>query len=486
MFLRLSFWIGLLLGASSAFGLRRRWLPAPAERNPNPLLDLVSDAVVVCDASGAVTYANAVAHALFGPDGRGSFELAYLSRQRVPPGQVPLTRALRTEQVVEGAGYRCAAPDGATHVLDVSARPLTGGGAAAVFRDVTALHEALAREGEAERQAQILNQFGRRLSAATDAGALCLSVVESALALLEGLPEARARLYWHDAERRQLTRVAAAPEEAPKRPRSHRQALPPTFPFEATVPLLWQVYVARQAFVSADLALDDRFLVQPLGEERAGSACALPLLAGSAALGHLSLTCRMIGAFTERRLVGLEVLASTAALGLAGQRHAAEAAHFADQMTALRGITQAVSDGQAANRLADLVAGEVQRVLGVALCTLATWDGEGVRLRGEAYKDALLFPERHTPDDPALTHAETRLGIPNPAFETGPWRAFAGQSGTHSVLSAPLAAGQGALTVYAAGDAPFTGAQVRFLETLASLLSAAFPPATPPAERGNS
>ena len=484
MFPRLSFWLGLLLGASSAFGLRRRWRPATKEVGPDPLLDLVGDAIVVCDASGAVTYANAAARALFGPDARRSLQIGYPSGQRVPPGQVPLTRALRARRTVEGAGYVCAAPDGTAHVLNVIARPMAGGGAAAVFREVTALHEQQARERASEKQEKVLGELGRRLSGVTDAGELHRAVAESALALLDGLPEARARLYLYDAESKQLTRVASAPEEAPKRPRSHRQAQPPTFPFDAGAPLLWQVYVARQTFVSADVAADDRFLIVPLGEERIGSACALPLLAEGQAFGHLSLICDAPGTFAAR-LGAAERLASLAAWALAGLRQAAQTAQLSEQMTALRDIAQAVADRQDSGALADLIAGHVQRITGAEVCTLTLREGDALRLRGEAYKDALLFPERHAPDDPALVNVTSGLGIPNPAFEDGPWRAFAGQSGTHSVLSAPLTAGQGTLTVYRAGDAPFSDAQVRFLETLASLLSAAFPPATRPEDHEN-
>lgn len=478
MFPRPSFWLGLLLGASPAFVLCRRWLPAPGKRSPDPLLDLVGDAVVVCDASSTVTYANTAARSLFGPNGRDSFELCYPSGQRVPPGQVPITRALRSRKSVEGAGYVCAA-----RVLNVSARPIAGGGAAAVFRDVTAIREAQAREGETEKQERVLSELCHRLGGASDAADLGQAVVESALALLDGLPDMRARLYLYDAERGQLTRQASVPEEMPKRPRSHRQAQPPTFPFDAKTPLLWQVYIARQPFVSADVASDDRFLIVPLSEEKVGSAIALPLLAEGAALGHLSLTCPVIGAFAGRWLAALELLTALAASALAGQRQAAQSASLSEQMTALCEIAQAVANFQEANALADLVAGQVQRIIEAEVCTLTVKVGDSLRLVGEVYKDALLFPEKHNANDPALLRPKTRMGNPNPAFEDGPWRAFAGQSGTHSVLSVPLAAGQGALTVYAAGDAPFFDAQIKFLDTVAGLLSAAFRPAMMPAER---
>ncbi len=474
MFKRTPFWLGLLLGGLASFGAGRFRLP-PHPTTPNPLLDLVRDAVVACDTSGAVTYTNAAAQALFGSQGEGLSRLCYPSGQPVPPGQWPLTRARRTGASAGGAGYGCVSPKGKAHVLDIQARPLPGGGAVAIVRDVTALEEGRAREAKMQKREQVLRDLCRRLSAAPDAGTLAEAVVESALALVGELPEARARLYAYDSDAKRLTRLASAPDDRPKRPKSQRQAQPPAFPFDAASQTLWSLYVERQPVMGDDV-----------GSDEAGPAYAVPLLAGGIALGHLSVICP--DALTNGDLrESLALIASVAALALAGPRQAAQATQLAAQVDALREVIQAVGERNDREALADLVGSRVCRVTGAEVCTLALKDADGLRLIGTAYRDALTSPDRHAPDDPLLTEdgakaARTgkttqRVGRANPPFSAGVWRAFAGQSGRHSVLAVPLAAGQGALTVYRAGDAPFPGASVKFVETLAALVSSALPQA---------
>ena len=68
------------------------------------------------------------------------------------------------------------------------------------------------------------------------------------------------------------------------------------------------------------------------------------------------------------------------------------------------------------------------------------------------------------------------IGRPNPDFPQCQWRAFAGQSGEHSVLAVPLKYGDetlGALTVFVLGSRPFAPDQIKLLGTLASLAVAA-------------
>ncbi len=480
------FWLGLLLGGLASFGARRCWL-LPRSSSLDPLLDLISDAVVLCDASGVVTDMNAAARALFGPDGAGLARLCYPSGQPVPPGQSPINRVLRTGKPAEGVGYRCVSAEGKAHVLDIQARLLSGGGAVVTVCDTTALAEGRAREATRGKREQVLRDLCCRLGAAPDAGEPAQALVQSALALTEGLPDVRVRLYAYDSDAKRLTRLASAPDDRPKRPKSHRQAQRPMFPFDASSPLLWSLYVARQPTVGADL-----------GDEAAGPAYALPLLVGGVALGHLSLTCPAADAFADADLRdALGLLASVAALTLAGPRQAAQAEHLAAQVDALRVVIGAVGERREQGALADLVTREVRRVTGAEVCTLALAGADGLRLVGAAYRDALLFPDRHAPDDPALMEeamreavkkgkTTRRTGLANPSFEAGVWRAFAGQSGRHSVVSVPMAAGQGALTTYAAGDGPLPDVQVKFLETLAALVSATLPEASPPAGRTDS
>ena len=469
---RLGLWIGGLVSGAA----RRPRLPAPisppADPYPDLPLDTVADAVIICDASGTLTYANAAARSAFGPDCGDLARLCYPSGQPVPPGQWPLKRVLQTGQILEATGYLLPVHNENPRILDVTVQPWNGG-AVAVFRDVTDTQRKQARAATAAGRAEILTSLGARLGAATEAGEIYQIVVEGGRALTDDLPDVRVRLYAYDAGSKRLTRLASSPEDHPKRPRSQRQSLPPTFVFDAGDLLLWQVYVGKQIYFGTGAVA--------LGEEGDYAACALPLLAAGLAVGHLSLTCRDDDAFADpERTQALAGLASLAALALVGLREAAQAHALAAQGGALREVARAVAEGWNLWALADLVIGHVCRITGAEVCTLAVC-GEGQwGLVGEAYRNSLLFPERHTPDDAALRDdclAEAlaerkttqRLGRANPALEAGPWRAFAGQSGRHSALAVPLPGGLGGWTVYWAGDAPLPDDWVKFLETLALL-----------------
>ena len=463
-FYRLGLWIGGLVSPA----VHPRRLPAPVSPialYPDPRLDSVADAVVTCDASGAITYANAAAQELFGPDGSGLSRLCYPSGQPMPPGQSPLMRAHSTGRTVEAAGCLLPTPGAVTRTLDVAARPRKGG-ATAVFRDVTAFCEHQARETAASSKSETLRVLGAELGAATEAEHVARAAVEAARGLLDDRPDVQARLYAYNAEARRLTRLASDPEDHPKRPRSQRQARPETAALDANDPMLWQVYVAKRPYAEA------------------GQGFALPLLAAGTAVGHLSLTFGHGAAVPNpEETQALTLLASSAALALAGLHEKARASALAAQTAAHGEVARAVAVGMELGALADLVTGYVCRLTEAEVCTLAVRVGEQMRLVGEAYQDALTFPGRHSPDDAALRtdafqdalssgKATLRLGQTNPALEDGPWRAFAGQSGRHSILTVPLPDRRGGWTVYWAGDAPLPADQVKFLETLALLTAA--------------
>jgi GAF domain-containing protein len=479
---RFPFWLGLLLGGAATFSTRPLWLPTTASvKAVDPLLDSVGEAVVVSDASGAVTYANAAALALLGPQAEGIGRLCYPSGQKVPLGQLPLNRALRSGKEVVGTGYLFTTANGMPLALDVSVKPLPDGGAAATLRDVTALHEGKAREASVTSREQVLRDLCRRLNAASDAAQLGRAVVESALAMGESLLGLSVRLYTYDSESKSLTRLASAPEERAK----SRQRLSPVFPFHAQSPLLWSVYVERRPYLS-DPDKQDASYWEALGETGYGAAYAVPLLAGGIAVGHLSLASSSAQAFdAEEAREAFHLIASVAALALAGPQQAAQTAQLAEQVGALREVVQAVGRQTSETELIDLVCRHALSVTNGEVCTVALKEKEkekeSLRLAGTSYRDALLFPERPVPEDAVSWEAVrtgktvSRVGLPNPRFEDGIWRAFAGQSGKHSVLAVPLGIGQGALTVWVPGETPFPAAQVTFLETVTALLTAALP-----------
>lgn len=464
------FWLGLLLGGFAALGLFRRW-SVPADGHA-ALLDLTSDAFVVCDAAGTVVSSSAAARHLFGPDCAGLSSLCYPSGQRVPPGQLPHARALRSEQDVAGAEYHSALSSG-TARLHATAHTLPGGGAAAVFRDVTALHTAQACLDRMQMRQTVLHTLGRRLGAApTDT--LGRTIAEETYALLGGLPDVQVRLYGYDPSAQTLTRLASEPEDRPKRPKSAAEARPPQFPFDAGILALWQLYIARQpSFVCLDA----------LGEAEAASAYALPLLSGGLAVGHLSVSSSAADAFDDPQLLqALSLAASAAALALSAPQSAALAESVAAQLDAVREIAHAIAGGASPGQLADLVSSQVKRVTRAAVCTVSGNVEGKLSMLGEAFQDDLLHPERSKPNDPMLLGKAaqkawrtqkmvTHLGQANPSLETGLWRAFAGREGRHSVLALPFAQRRGVLTVYWEGAALLPDVQIKFLETIAALIS---------------
>ncbi len=464
MLTRTSFWLGLLFGLLASLFSRPIRKPVTRLTGLDTLLDLVADPVLLCTPSGAVTYANAAARTAFGPDGGGLSRLCYPSGQPMPPGQSPLTRARLTGRTIEAADCLLPMLDGRPCILDVTVRPWQGG-AVAVFRDVTATRQHLERAASASNKSETLRTFGTRLGSATEAGEVARATVEAARELLDNGADVKACLYAYDAPARRLTRMASDPEDRPRRPRSQRQARLETSPMDANDPMLWQVYVAKQPYAAA------------------GQSLALPLLAGGTAVGHLSLTFGLGKAAGPEARQALILLALLAALALAGLHEKAQSVALAAQVEAVGEVARAVALRLEMSVLADLVTRHVCRLTAAEVCTLAVREGEQLRLMGVAYRDALTFPSRFAPGDvalradalsDALSSGKTtqRLGLANPALEAGPWSAFAGQSGRHSILALPLTGGRGGLTVYWAGVAPLPADQVSFLETL-TLLTAA-------------
>lgn len=462
MFKRLFCLLGLLFGAFSFFHLR---LPKPHPHSAASLDlgELVTDALLLCDSMGKVAEANAPAQALFGPGRLPA--LHYLTGQAVPPGQHPLRQAVVSRKAAAGL-YGCMAADGSARVLEVSARPLPDGGAAAVFRDVTAQHENKERERAMQARQVVVQTLCRRLSLAQTAEAMGQAVAEETAALLREWPDVQVKLFVFDPASDTLTCLAAAPDGRPKWPRSAAEAGPQTIRFDAHVPELWQMYVARKP-----------------------STAGLPLISGGVAIGHLSVTSAdVFGDLAVRET--LELIASLAALALAGAAASAQAASSAALTAAVREIAAAVSLGTT-SELADRVGECVKRVTDAEICTLSVPMGGKLCVMGEAYKDDLLTPQT-APNDPRLQSKATRkawrtqksvthLGLP-PAGEAGPWRAFAGRAGLHSVVALPLGAGRGVLTVYTQGDKPLPEAQKKFLETAAALLALSPAAAATPSE----
>ena len=174
MFMRLLYRLGLLLGGLAGFVSLRR--PAPlcttsANISLSEILfDLTGDALVVWDRAGGIVSRNSAAQALVGSRGQPSLSLCYPTGQAVPPGQLPWNRACRTGTSAGGTDYCFTDADGSVRRLDVSARPLPGGGAAAAFRDRTAWHESREREAQAREQHPPKRQLSRRISPTTGRG----------------------------------------------------------------------------------------------------------------------------------------------------------------------------------------------------------------------------------------------------------------------------------------------------------------------------
>ena len=444
------YWLGLLLGGFGAFALRR-FKPRPTTSPTDFLFGLTGDAVIVCDCSGAVVRANPAAYALFGPQCTGLTSLRYPTGQPVPPGQLPLTRP-QTD-----AEYHQTDPGGRVRTLCVSSRSLPGGGRAAVFRDVTLLRDAEARERARLVEAAALHRLGMRLGKLGTAEAIAAAVVEEAYALLLGLPGVRVHLYSYSRAAQTITRQASAPEERAKP--SQNQPTPHTFPFDASDPALWRLYVARRP-VSADGLLT------------------LPLLSVGRTIGHLAVSSTDPDAFAApERCTALETLAALAALAVAVPLSAEFAGRMARQAEVLGEISRAIADGLAPDRLADLIMRSVRRLTSAEACTVSMMvEGTLVAL-GTAYADDLLSPERTPPDAKAL-HGKavqkawrTQKAVAQAGPTPSVWRTLAGNGGRHTILALPLNQKRGVLTVYTSDDAPIPEAQLKFLEIAALLLS---------------
>ncbi len=440
------FWPGFLLGALVAFATFFR-KPQPALAiPPDPLLDFVSEAVLTSNASGQIIAANAAARALFGADLAGYQGLCYPTGQPVPPGQLPLTR-----RYFSPTRFLLTDADSQTRTLEATTRPLPTGGAAAVFRDVTAHTQAEAKDTRAQADADTLHNLSRRLGTARNTEEAAEMGADAALVLGADT----ARCFTYDADTKQLTQAAARPDTRPKRPRTQSAARPETAIFDAANPLHWAIYVSKEAYEDAD-------------------TLALPLVAGGAALGHLE-----VSAGEKLSREALLMAASLTAATQAARQQSERADAGAAREAAVLEIAALLAQAAPLDTLCDAAAAHLRRLLDAEVCTV-TVSG---RLRGQDYQDGLLRPERHKSDDPALRHeaAEAavasgvtvqRTNLRSPAFADAVWRAFAGASGPHRVLAVPLTGKQaGALTVWAAGGGAFTAAQVQLAETAAALLS---------------
>ncbi len=443
---RPAFWPGFVVGALTAFAtLFRRPAPAPVPP-PDPLLDCVSEAVIACDAaSGQITEANAAARALFGSDLAGYQKLCYPTGQPVPPGQLPLAHCSFLS-----ARFLLTDAHGQTRTLEATTRPLPNGGAAVVFRDVTAHTATEAKDTRAQANADALHNLSRRLGTARTAEEAAEAVVDAALVL----GALATRCFTYDAGAKQLTLAAARPDTRPKRPRTQTAALPETRVFDAADPLHWAMYVSKESYQNAD-------------------TLALPLTAGGAALGHLEVL-----AGPELSREALTLAASLTGATLAARQEAERAEAGMAREAALLEIAALLAQAASLDTLCDAAVARLRRLLAADVCTVAV----SGRLRGQGYHDALLRPERYKSDDPALRHEAAdaamasgatvqRTSLRSPEFADAVWRAFAGASGLHRVLAVPLTGNGGTLTVWAAGGGAFTAAQVQCAETVAALLS---------------
>jgi serine phosphatase RsbU (regulator of sigma subunit)/PAS domain-containing protein len=479
-------------------------------------LTSLSDGVVLCSASGQIVSVNKAAQSILGPGSvvmgesveawASRIGFCYPSGQPVPPGAMPLNRTLRDGQITESAEFLLMGGP-APRVVELTSAPVISSdgetqtvGAVAVLRDVTDLRRSNRQETAAAARVAALVQISRRLNATLVESEIHTIVTEGALALL---PEAdaagaRALLYSHD-DTETLTLLRTMPEEAPKRPRSQQQAAPLVLPFDAKSPLLWPLYVQRQTVISCDCATDPTFAgetaqrllkgvaVQPPAVR---SVFALPLVAGTVVTGHLLLTGLGADMFDDPQLQdALTNLTALATIARANARLYAQTRQRADELDALWTVGQAVVSQTHLHDIADTLTERVQAVFGAELCTLSLWEpvpgGERrLRWQGGRYDDALLPESDGTLRlecglcDLATQEAATQgeiaihLAVPNPPFGGCRWRAFSGQSGAHSVVSAPLRQGDdtlGALTVYRAGNGAFTPEQVKLLRTLAAL-----------------
>jgi GAF domain-containing protein len=187
-------------------------------------------------------------------------------------------------------------------------------------------------------------------------------------------------------------------------------------------------------------------------------------------------------AFDDPNLVqALGSAVSAAALALSVPQAGVQAESFTAQLEAVREIAHAVAGGAELGRLMDLAVRHIRRITQAEVCTVSLAAEGKLSVAGKAFRDDLLYPERWEPGDPALQSKATgkawrtqkpvtHLGLV-PSVEAGPWRAFAGKSGKYFVTALPLASRLGVLAVYTNGAMPLLDVQIKFLETVAALLS---------------
>ena len=449
------FLLGLLLGAFAAFRLR---FPKP----PPAFLNLTNDAFVGCDRTGKIIKTNAAAQALFGPDSIPV--LRYPTGQPVSPGQHPLKRVALSRAPHSGT-YCFTAADGSERRVEVSAKPGPNKTSLALFRDVTVLHESSRRAQEAEARQEIVQTLCRRLEGAQTAEAIARAVTEEVNALFSALLGVQAKIWMLDPLTDTLACLASCPDDTLKRPKFAAQSQSLSVRFDAQSPELWQLYVARKPFENS-----------------------LPLIAGGFAIGHLSVTAPS----TDLERETLRIVASMAALALAGASAKAQTAGWAAQSAAVREITAAVQAGRSGGELADLAIAQMKRLVGADVCTVSVPVNGTLSVWGEAFTDDLLSPAT-MPNAPCL-HGKAiqkafrtqkmvvQTGIANPSVEAGPWRAFAGSVGRHSIVAIPLAEKRGVLAVYTAGERALPDVQIKFLQTIAALLSVSLLSATAKAD----
>lgn len=487
-------------------------------------VDTVSEGIVLCDSAGQITL-NPAARALLGLPGAPAPSemppdlLRYPSGQSVPPGALPWVRAALTRLPTDYAPY---AVDRNTHDLrpvEIAARPVPDG-AVATVRDLSAQAHAADAQAQAGGARQALADAAHRLSRTSDFQSLCQIAADAALTLLPpaALSGARALLCTFSGQGQPLVLQAVSPDHRPKRPRRHADTLPPVLEFDAQSPLLWKVYLDRQIVAAADVASDPLFAGP---QERAllhasfdtiraptvRAALMLPLLPGAACAGHLLLTSPIPNAFAAQATrEALALLASLAAFALARAQSDLLRRRQEDQFSLLHQAALAAAMNTDSSAFPDTLTRAAAAALGAALCTLSLTDAPAGPARRSGAVPLHFWgtppPEATDPTGTSVfstvrcactrtTQQAVRRGvpvaqaaIPNPPLGECLWRAFSGQSGTHSALALPLRQGDtvcGAFTVFRHGSAPFSPHELSLAETFAAFASllAPLPPAVP-------
>lgn len=459
--------------------LRENQQTARRERDRANELDAtlrsLSDGVVRADRTGRLSSINQAGQAALDPDDlmlgapieawAAQIGLRYPGGAHVPASLVPLARTLQTGEPSEREEFQVVTRRGEARTIELAATPVldgdgASGGAVAVFRDITALKRSQAQEAAANARVETLVGISRRLNATLDLMEIEQIVVEGALLLLPGLPDARAALFVSEGEGRPLHRVAIAPEKFT--PAGSEE--PPAFAFRAASSLLWRLYVARQPVVSPELE-DDALLAAPadrafLPPGPARSALLLPLVARDLALGHLALSSSAPHAFDDPRLadalLNLTALAVTARINarLYGQMQ-----QKADELHALWTVGQAIASKLELEEVVDTLTDRVRAVLNCDRCSVSLFEPEDGTLQVQgAGKAAARSAEAER-----VTEQAARTG--QPAAQVGP-------PGQTSALAMPLPYGNetlGALTVETSDGRPFTPEQLKLLDMLAAL-----------------